>query len=168
MIPLLVTLVPPDTIALQLVKLGYLRDLTAAGGPGSWDPATHHLEVMRTPYTGPTSADRSGVRSAGGLITLVKTIPTIISSFREEHHFTERERGGRNTADGRDLSFKVVIAGSHHPGSAHDDPAGDSGRQSDSELLIGVLIIIFGFFFVTVASRIVGLVGIRATAQFQE
>src|ERR1700704_2566384 len=41
MIPLLTTLVPPDTIALQLVKLGYLKDLGAAGGPGGWDPATH-------------------------------------------------------------------------------------------------------------------------------
>jgi len=41
MIPLLVTLVPPDTIALQLVKLGYLKDITAAGGPGSWDPGAH-------------------------------------------------------------------------------------------------------------------------------
>src|SRR6478609_2028169 len=41
MIPLMSTLVPADTIAMQLVKLGYLADLTSTGGPGSWDPATH-------------------------------------------------------------------------------------------------------------------------------
>src|SRR5687767_7194415 len=39
--PLLATLVHPDTIALQLVKLGYLKDLTTSGGPGAWDPAAH-------------------------------------------------------------------------------------------------------------------------------
>src|SRR6478609_206021 len=41
MIPLMSTLVPADTIAIQLVKLGYLADLASSGGPGSWDPATH-------------------------------------------------------------------------------------------------------------------------------
>ncbi|MBX9721878.1 MAG: OPT/YSL family transporter, partial [Candidatus Obscuribacterales bacterium] len=40
MIPLLAGLVPMDTIASQLVKLGYLASLTTAGGPGGWDPAT--------------------------------------------------------------------------------------------------------------------------------
>src|SRR3982750_2617080 len=41
LIPLLTTLVPADTIALQLQKLGYLSDISQAGGPGAWDPATH-------------------------------------------------------------------------------------------------------------------------------
>ena len=34
LIPLLASLVPPATIAEQLVKLGYLKDLLTAGGPG--------------------------------------------------------------------------------------------------------------------------------------
>src|SRR6187402_2544265 len=37
--PLLASLISPDLIASQLVKLGYLKDLTTAGGPGGWDPA---------------------------------------------------------------------------------------------------------------------------------
>src|SRR5688500_2956908 len=41
LIPLLATIVPPDTIANQLVKLGYLKSITEAGGQGNWDPATH-------------------------------------------------------------------------------------------------------------------------------
>src|SRR5688572_26327453 len=47
-IPLLASLVPPDTIALQLVKLGYLKDLATAGGPGGWDPATHSFAGTAT------------------------------------------------------------------------------------------------------------------------
>src|SRR5688572_19788120 len=40
LIPLLATIVPAETIASQLVKLGYLADITKPGGQGSWDPAT--------------------------------------------------------------------------------------------------------------------------------
>jgi putative OPT family oligopeptide transporter len=59
----------------------------------------------------------------------------------------------------RDLSFKVVIIGSIvliATLAIMPNIPGDSILQ---KLFIGVLIIIFGFFFVTVASRIVGLVG---------
>jgi putative OPT family oligopeptide transporter len=40
-IPLLATLIPPDTIAQQLVKLGYLEDITKPGGNGTWDPVIY-------------------------------------------------------------------------------------------------------------------------------
>src|SRR5688500_19270682 len=40
LIPLLATIVPAQTIANQLVKLGYLIDITKAGGRGEWDPVT--------------------------------------------------------------------------------------------------------------------------------
>src|SRR5205814_1001876 len=39
-IPLIASLVPADTIASQLVKLGYLADAARPGAYG-WDPATH-------------------------------------------------------------------------------------------------------------------------------
>ncbi|MGZ5254749.1 MAG: OPT/YSL family transporter, partial [Flavitalea sp.] len=42
-IPLLATIVPADTIASQLVKLGYLKSITDAGGQGGWDPVTHNF-----------------------------------------------------------------------------------------------------------------------------
>jgi len=160
MIPLLVTLVPPDTIALQLVKLGYLKDITAAGGPGSWDPATHsfgsYADAIYRAYIRQIGA---GSVAAGGLITLVKTIPTIISSFRESiTSLKEKGEGGILRTD-RDLSFKVVIAGSIILVALMTILPGIPGDNLIQKFLIGVLIIIFGFFFVTVASRIVGLVG---------
>src|SRR5258706_560095 len=160
MIPLLVTLVPPDTIALQLVKLGYLKDLTAAGGPGSWDPATHsfgsYADAIYRAYIRQIGA---GSVAAGGLITLVKTIPTIISSFRESiTSLKEKGEGGILRTD-RDLSFKVVIAGSIVLVVLMTILPGIPGDSFIQKFLIGILIIVFGFFFVTVASRIVGLVG---------
>ena len=40
--PLLATLIHDQSIiASQLIKLGYLKDLSTAGGPGGWNPATH-------------------------------------------------------------------------------------------------------------------------------
>ena len=160
MIPLLVTLVPHDTIALQLVKLGYLKDITAAGGPGSWDPGAHsfgsYADAIYRAYIRQIGA---GSVAAGGLITLVKTIPTIISSFRESiTSLKEKGEGGILRTD-RDLSFKVVIAGSIILVALMAILPGIPGDSLIQKLLIGVLIIIFGFFFVTVASRIVGLVG---------
>ena len=41
LIPLLASLVPAEAIATQLIKLGYLKDLATAGGPGTWDPVGH-------------------------------------------------------------------------------------------------------------------------------
>src|SRR5205814_1681452 len=44
-IPLIASLVPQDTIAQQLVKLGYLADIARPGVYG-WDPATHTFAVL--------------------------------------------------------------------------------------------------------------------------
>src|SRR3954470_13355701 len=41
LIPLLDSLVPHDTIANQLVKLGYLASFATKGGKGGWNPALH-------------------------------------------------------------------------------------------------------------------------------
>jgi putative OPT family oligopeptide transporter len=162
MIPLIATLVAPDTIALQLVKLGYLTDINTEGGPGAWDPAAHTFgNYSSAIYRAYIRQIGAGAVAAGGFITLMKTIPTIISSFRESiSSLKEKSEGGVSRTE-NDLSFKVVIIGSVIliaiiallPSQIIP---GDGFLQ---KLLIGVLIIIFGFFFVTVASRIVGLVG---------
>ncbi|MBX2898886.1 MAG: oligopeptide transporter, OPT family [Cyclobacteriaceae bacterium] len=161
-IPLLTTLVAPDTIALQLVKLGYLADINAQGGPGAWDPVAHTFgNYASAIYRAYIRQIGAGAVAAGGFITLIKTIPTIISSFRESiTSLKEKSEAGVLRTE-NDLSFKVVIVGSIVliaiiallPSQIIP---GDGILQ---KLLIGVLIIIFGFFFVTVASRIVGLVG---------
>lgn len=162
MIPLLATLVTADTIALQLVKLGYLNDMNSGGGPGNWDPATHTFtNYAAAIYRAYIRQIGAGAVAAGGFITLIKTIPTIVSSFSESIKSLKDKSAGSVLRTERDLSFKVVIIGSVILiGVIALLPSqiipGDSIWQ---KLLIGVLIIMFGFFFVTVASRIVGLVG---------
>ena len=162
MIPLMATLVAPDTIALQLVKLGYLNDINSGGGPGNWDPANHTFtNYAAAIYRAYIRQIGAGAVAAGGFITLIKTIPTIVSSFSESIKSLKDKSAGGVLRTERDLSFKVVIIGSLILiGVIAILPSqiipGDSIWQ---KLLIGVLIIMFGFFFVTVASRIVGLVG---------
>ena len=158
-IPLIASLVPTATIAGQLVKLGYLADLARPGAYG-WDPATQSFGALnRAIYFAYVRQIGAGAVAAGGFITLIKTLPTIVSSFKGS---IASLRGGageitaRRTA--RDLPISVVAIGCvalivimaflpYLPGTF-------GGR-----LLLGVLIVIFGFFFVTVASRIVGLIG---------
>lgn len=81
--PLLATVVPGDVIASQLIKLGYLQDLQTAGGPGGWNPVTHQFADFATAiYRAYVRQIGAGAVAAGGFITLIKTIPTIISSFK--------------------------------------------------------------------------------------
>lgn len=73
------SLVPPDVIAAQLVKLGYLGGLDKAGGPGGWDPVAHTFADYSTAiYRAYIRQIGAGAVAAGGFITLIKTIPTII------------------------------------------------------------------------------------------
>ena len=162
--PLLASLISPDLIASQLVKLGYLKDLTTAGGPGGWDPAAHTFNDWSVAiYRAYVRQIGAGAVAAGGFITLIKTIPTIVSSFKGS---LGSLKGGAS-AEGsvkrteRDLSIKVVGIGSLvlvliialMPGNFIP------GDNIGSKLLLGLLVIIFGAFFVTVSSRIVGLIG---------
>jgi OPT family oligopeptide transporter len=159
-IPLLNTLVSPEVIALQLSKVGYLKDMAVAGGKGDWDP------VSKT-FGNPASAlyfayirqIGAGAVAAGGFITLMKTIPTIVSSFSKSIRSLKEGGEGSISRTERDVSFKVVIIGSIALVllvALLPNIPGDSIWQ---KFLIGVLVVIFGFFFVTVSSRIVGLVG---------
>lgn len=162
MIPLMATLVSPDLIAMQLVKVGYLADVNTAGGPGNWDPATHTFANSAAAiYRAYIRQIGAGAVAAGGFITLMKTIPTIISSFRESIGSLKEKNEGGVLRTERDFSFKVVIVGSLILLAIiallpNQIIPGDNIFQ---KIFIGILIIIFGFFFVTVASRIVGLVG---------
>lgn len=159
-IPLLATLVPLEQVAEQLVTLGYLADINTAGGKGNWDPITKT-------FSNPSSAlyfayirqIGAGAVAAGGFITLMKTIPTIVSSFRDSMASLKEKSEVGILRTERDLSFKVVIIGSVLLVALIAILPQIPGENILQKLLIGVLIIIFGFFFVTVASRIVGLVG---------
>jgi putative OPT family oligopeptide transporter len=102
-------------------------------------------------YTG------AGAVLAAGLITLARTMPTIVTSFRE----SVKDFGAGGSAEGRnrtqrDMPLTVVLGGSLllavflivFPGS-----------PTQGNALSAVLIVLFGFFFVTVSSRITGLIG---------
>jgi OPT family oligopeptide transporter len=160
LIPLLATVVPADTIALQLVKLGYLKDLLTAGGPGGWDPVTHTFsDYAPAIYRAYVRQIGAGAVAAGGFITLLKTIPTIVSSFRESVT-SLKEKGEKGIArTENDLSFKTVIFGSIILVLLMTILPQLPGDSIVNKLLIGLLIVVFGFFFVTVSSRIVGIIG---------
>lgn len=166
-IPLLASLLNDNggVIATQLAKLGYLKDINTAGGPGGWNPATQGFDDWTAAiYRAYIRQIGAGAVAAGGFITLIKTIPTIISSFRGSIGSLKKGDGGVKVDVPRtekDLSIKVVGIGSLvllavialMPGTLIP------GSNIGSKLLLGLLVIIFGAFFVTVSSRIVGIIG---------
>lgn len=101
----------------------------------------------------------AGAVAAAGLITLIRTLPTIVSAFRESFSSLKDLKAGKaQSRTERDIPITYVIIGSiilvliiavlpQLPGTF------------PGTLLMGLLVVIFGFFFVTVSSRIVGIIG---------
>jgi putative OPT family oligopeptide transporter len=109
----------------------------------------------------------AGAVAAAGLITLLRTLPTIISALRAGLKDVRKEGAGQSTASNRidrDMPMRVVILGSlvivammwvlltFHP---------LKGAQTSwwQNLFAAVFVAVFGFLFVTVAARISGLLG---------
>jgi OPT family oligopeptide transporter len=160
LIPLLASVVPPDVIALQQVKLGLLNDILVAGGKGGWDPVTHTFaDMSEAIYRTYVRQIGAGAVAAGGFITLIKTIPTIVSSFRESITSMKNKGGIVISRVENDLSFKTVLFGSLGLVLIMAILPIIPGDSIMNKLLLGLLIIVFGFFFVTVSSRIVGIIG---------
>ncbi|WP_341841690.1 OPT family oligopeptide transporter [Chitinophaga caseinilytica] len=102
----------------------------------------------------------AGAVAAGGFITLLKTIPTIISSFKDSlGSLKEKGATGEVPRTEKDLSFKYVIIGSIVLILLMALLPQLPGESILNKLLVGLLVVIFGAFFVTVSSRIVGLIG---------
>lgn len=160
LIPLLATVVPPDTIAAQLSKLG-LMDPAVVSARFGWDPALHTFtNLSEAIYRAYIRQIGAGAVAGAGFITLLKTMPTIISSFKESlADIRSRDKSVAIARTNDDLSIKVVGIGSLALILLMAVLPGTPGDSILSKLLIGVLVIIFGFFFVTVASRIVGIIG---------
>lgn len=101
----------------------------------------------------------AGAVAAAGLITLIRTLPTIVSAFKESFASLKDLKAGKaQSRTERDIPITYVIIGSialvliiavlpQLPGSF------------PGTLIMGLLVVIFGFFFVTVSSRIVGIIG---------
>ena len=161
LIPLLATVVPMDTTAAQLVKLGYLKDLATAGGPGNWNPMTHTFtDTAGAIYRAYIRQIGAGAVAAGGFITLFKTIPTIIASFKDSMASSKtNENYQKVKRTEQDLNIKIVLFGSIGLIILMTLLPQIPGNSIFNKLLIGVLVVLFGAFFVTVSSRIVGLIG---------
>ncbi|MBS1790705.1 MAG: oligopeptide transporter, OPT family [Acidobacteria bacterium] len=102
----------------------------------------------------------AGAVAAAGLITLIRTLPTIVAAFRESFKsLKDMKSGVAVSRTEREVPITWVILGSlvlvvivallpQLPGE------GIAGK-----LLMGLMVVVFGFFFVTVSSRITGLIG---------
>jgi putative OPT family oligopeptide transporter len=102
----------------------------------------------------------AGAVAAAGLITLIRTMPTIISAFRESFQSLRDMRAGvAPSRTERDLPITYVIIGSLALVFIVALLPQLPGESIIGRLLMGVLVVIFGFFFVTVSSRIVGIIG---------
>jgi putative OPT family oligopeptide transporter len=99
----------------------------------------------------------AGAVLASGLITLARTIPTIVSSFRDSvKDFSAGPGGATQLRTERDLPMSVVLGGSL---ALAVFLAVAPKMPTQGNILASVLIVVFGFFFVTVSSRITGLIG---------
>ncbi len=99
----------------------------------------------------------AGAVAFGGLVTLIRAIPTMARSFGSGMREVARERAagaGRVARTSLDMPVKYVMAGALGLGVlAWLLP------QIPVNLVGAILIVVFSFFFVTVSSSIVGLVG---------
>ena len=99
----------------------------------------------------------AGAVLASGLITLARTLPTIIASaqgsFRD---LSAGAKGMTQLRTERDIPMAVVLGGSLLLGIFL---AASPGLPTQGNVLAAILILIFGFFFATVSSRITGLIG---------
>ncbi len=155
--PLLATLVNQETIREQLIKLG--NDPTRAS-MGGWNPETKQFaDSSAAIYRAYIRQIGAGAVAAAGFITLLKTMPTIISSFLEAFKSLRGSQGGQKLRTDNDLSIFVVVLGSLALMGLMAIIPGIPGDTALNKLALGGLVILFGFFFVTVASRIVGIIG---------
>ena len=98
----------------------------------------------------------AGAVLAAGLITLGRTLPTIIASAREGLKGFGAAGGATQLRTERDIPMIVVLAGSFLLAVFL---AVTPGMPTQGNILVSVLIVLFGFFFATVSSRITGLIG---------
>lgn len=97
----------------------------------------------------------AGAVATGGIISLIKSLPLIVSTFRDSMKGLKGAKGeGSTERTAKDIPMKVIILSVIAIALFVDLlPA------IPVNIVGSILIIVCGFFFATVASRIVGLVG---------
>ena len=98
----------------------------------------------------------AGAVLAAGLITLSRTLPTIVSSAREGLKGFGASAAATQSRTERDIPMAIVLGGSLVLAIFL---AVTPGLPTQGNILVSVLIVLFGFFFATVSSRITGLIG---------
>jgi putative OPT family oligopeptide transporter len=148
LIPLISIFVPETRLVEDLSKLGFSE---------GWRNGHSHAEWIYRAYVRYIGA---GAVACAGVMTLVKTLPTIIGAFRESvKSLREGSGAAKKIRTDDDLGMGIVVVGSIVlalliavlPGFPHGPFPGS--------LVMSLLVVVFGFFFVTVASRIVGIIG---------
>lgn len=110
----------------------------------------------------------AGAVATAGIITLIRSLPVMVSSFRAG---AKEFRGGNVTAGDatprtkRDLPLKVLAFGSLAVAlvlALVPQVFGGHVGGFSHQAVAALCIVVFAFFFVTVAARIVGLVGVTS------
>src|SRR6202043_1300764 len=112
----------------------------------------------------------AGAVAASGLITLIRTVPTIVAALTSGLKDVRAERNGvapQPSRLDRDLPMKFVLIGSvvilammWALLTFKPIPGAQTGVFSN--LMAALLVLLFGFLFVTVSCRICGLIGTSA------
>ena len=137
----LICLFGPDTWLYPADVGKTIADLYAAGGAAKiWSTYVKYIGA--------------GAIATGGIISLIKSLPLIITTFRDS---IKNMKGGKNTNTARtaqDLPMQMILFGIVAMILIiWVVPA------IPVTLLGAAIIVVFGFFFATVSSRMVGLVG---------
>ncbi len=139
--------------------------------PGALYPATKPIAQMSpsdlwSSYVRPMGA---GAVAAAGLITLLKTLPTIFGALRSGVANIRNRNAApvASTRTDKDLPPAVVVGGSVLLVVLMFlfltfKPVPGAQMTLFANLAASLLIVVFGFLFVTVSSRIVGLIGSSA------
>jgi putative OPT family oligopeptide transporter len=109
----------------------------------------------------------AGAVATAGLITLFKTLPTIVSALRSGMKDIRAERSGQSAESSRierDMPMSTVVVGSLVIIAMMwvlltFKPIPGAMTGPGQNLFASLFIVVFGFLFVTVASRISGLIG---------
>jgi putative OPT family oligopeptide transporter len=150
LIPLLSMFVSDQTIQQDLLQLGFTQ---------GWMDTHSHAEWFYRAYIRYIGA---GAVAMAGLMTLIRTLPTIYSSVRDSVRDLRSVKSGSGRAVARterDMPISWVFIGSIVLVAIIAVLPNVPTGAFPGNILTGVLILVFGFFFVAVSSRIVGLIG---------
>jgi putative OPT family oligopeptide transporter len=140
------------------------QNLTGPLYPSTIPIAQMTPDQLWSSYVRPIGA---GAVAAAGLFTLLRTLPTIVSALVAGLKDVRAQRAGTAAQSDRlehDLPMKFVLIGSGVIVAMMwalltFKPIPGASTSLFSNLMAALLVIVFGFLFVTVASRISGLIG---------